>query len=203
MPKKNWSAFIKRYRARNGLTQFRLADVVGVSQRTISRWENGQDQPSIELQKRLRDLEWTPPSQLLRGLAISVKHCPAPRALSRGRNFQLQAVSKPAIKKRPSVADLIGCDLVKIAQGVWQDILEDAVLQRSISNREVACILCTTRGVLNTHDPVKLGKFNTTIHYFFYEGTIYSDAISGPAPRNAPLGYTPVMMDEIDGLLKG
>jgi len=41
-----WPQLIKRYRLRHGLTQGRLATAIGVSQRTVSRWERGALRPS-------------------------------------------------------------------------------------------------------------------------------------------------------------
>ena len=60
----NWSVVVKRYRIRHCLTQKGLADLLGVSQRTVSRWERGEDNPSLIQQKRLRDLAWDPTSLL-------------------------------------------------------------------------------------------------------------------------------------------
>ncbi len=193
----NWGDLVKRYRVRHGLTQERLAAVLGVAQRTISRWERGQDRPSLEQQKHLRDLGWEPPGLLLRSLAHSVEHCPAPRALSRTQKLTLQAVSRPAIDKRPSVSEWIGRDLAPIACGVLEEILDNRPLQKSIASREIACLVTTTRSVLQTAEHPLIGAYCTTITYFFHEGTLYSDAIAVPVAADAVLGYTAVSMDDI------
>ncbi len=193
----NWHELVKLYRVRHGLTQERVAAVFGVSQRTISRWERGEDKPSLDQQKRLRDLGWEPTGILLRSLAASVRHCPAPRALSRTQSLRLQALSEPAIQKRPSVTEWIGRDLVGIACGVLQEMLDDKPLQKAIANREIASIVTTTRSVLQTVEHPLIGAYQTTITYFFHEGTLYSDAISVPAPADAVCGYRPIPMDEI------
>jgi transcriptional regulator with XRE-family HTH domain len=193
----DWSEFVRRYRLRHGLTQMRMAAAIGVSQRTISRWERGEDKPSLEQQRFLRDLAWEPPGALLQALAASVIHCPAPRALSRTCNLRLQALSRPAIEKRPSVTEWIGRDLAGIACGVLAQMLDDTPLQRAIANREVACILATTRSVLQTVEHPRIGAYRTTITYFFHEGTLYSDAISVPAAADAICGYEAISMDEV------
>jgi transcriptional regulator with XRE-family HTH domain len=192
----NWGELVRRYRVRHGLTQERLASVLGVAQRTISRWERGVDRPSLEQQKQLRDLGWEPPGLLLTSLARSIAHCPAPRALSRTQKLTLQAVSRPAIAKRPSVTEWIGRDLAPIACGILEEILDDRPLQRSIANREIACLVTTTRSVLKTVEHPLVGTYRTTITYFFHEGTLYSDAIAVPAPVDAVPGYDAVSMDE-------
>lgn len=193
----DWGKLLKRYRLRHGLTQGRLATVVGVSQRTVSRWERGDDRPSLDLQRRLRDLAWEPPATLLGSIALSVKHCPFPRALSRTQKLRLQALSVPAIAKRPSVVDWVGRDLAPIACGILEEMLDDQALQASIANREIACVLTTTRSVLRTKEHRRIGTYRTVITYFFHEGTLYSDAISMPAPTNSTLGYRAIAMDEL------
>ncbi len=194
-----WREFVKRYRLRYGLTQARMAALVGVSQRTVSRWELGQDRPGLELQTRLRDLAAAPEGTMLSRLAISVRNCPAPRALSRMPNLQLLAVSPLAIAKRPSITAWIGQDLAGIACGVLEEMLDDRSLQKAIADGEIACVVTTTRSVLKTKEHPRIGTYQTTVSYFFHDGALYSDAISARAPRNMPLGYRPVPMDDLFG----
>lgn len=193
----DWGELVKRYRVRHGLTQGRMATVIGVSQRTVSRWERGDDRPSLDLQRKLRDLGWEPPGTLLKSLAHSIPHCPFPRALSRTPRLRLQALSCPAIRKRPSVIDWIGHDLAPIACGILQEMLDDRALQRSIADREIACVLTTTRSVLRTKEHRRIGTYRTVITYFFHEGTLHSDAVSMPAPATAKLGYKAIAMDDV------
>jgi transcriptional regulator with XRE-family HTH domain len=192
----DWKKLVRRYRLRHGLSQSRMADLFGVAQRTISRWERGEDSPGVAQQKRLRDLGWEPSSSMLRCLAASIAFCPAPRALTRTETLQLQRLSGPALAKRPSMADWIGRDLAPIASGVLQEILDDSVLQRAISNGEIHSLVTTTRSVLRSAEHDQIGLFHTTITYFFHEGTLYNDAIGFPAPDDAICGYRPVSMDE-------
>ena len=192
----NWGARVKRYRSRHGLTQGRMATLIGVSQRTVSRWERGDDQPSLDLQRKLRDMGWDPPANLMASLAASVRHCPFPRALSRTPRLRLQALSQPAIDKRPSVVNWVGRDLAPIATGILEEMLEDHALQRSIVAGDIACVLTTTRSVLRTREHRKIGTFRTVITYFFHEGTLYSDAVSTVAPHGTTLGYEAIAMDD-------
>ena len=195
----DWSRLVRRYRIRHGVTQMRLAAMLGVSQRTISRWERGEDRPSLEQQRLLRDLAWEPTARALHSLAGSVVHCPAPRALSRTRNLRLQALSQPAIDKRPSVVEWIGHDLAPIACGVLAEMLDDKLLQRAIASRQIAFVLATTRSVLQTVEHARVGSYRTTISYFFHEGTLYSDAISVPVRAGSALGYAAIPMDAVIG----
>jgi transcriptional regulator with XRE-family HTH domain len=193
----DWSTFVRRYRARHGLTQAGLGSIVGVAQRTVSRWERGEDRPSLEQQRLLRDLGMEPTTALFQILTTSVANCPAPRALSRIPNLRLLVLSQPAIDKRPSVVDWVGRDLAGIACGVLAEMLEDKPLQRGIAKREIACVTAITRSVLRTAEHARIGAYRTTITYFSHDGTVYSDAISVPASPDAPLGYRPIAMDDI------
>jgi transcriptional regulator with XRE-family HTH domain len=192
-----WADLIKRYRLRHGLTQGRLAAVIGVSQRTVSRWERGEDRPSIALQKHLRDLGWAPPAPLLASLVQAVRHCPVPRALSRMPRLRLLALSGPALAKRPAMREWIGRDLAPNARGILAEMLDDRALQRSIAAGEIACVEAITRSVLDTGERARVGAYQTVVSYFFHDGTLYSDAISTPAPARARLGYAAVPMDEV------
>lgn len=193
----SWAEVLRRYRVRHALTQARMAEVLGVSQRTISRWERDEDKPSLDRQKQLRDLCREPPSRLLRSLVASVRHSPFPRALSRMPTLQLLAVSPAAIAKRPSITDWIGRDLARIACGVLEEMLDDRGLQRSIANGEVACILTTTRSVLQTAEHPRIGSYRTIVTYYAHDGELYSDAMAVPAPKSAKLGYQAIYMDEV------
>ena len=192
----DWRGLVRRYRVRHGLSQVHMAHLMGVAQRTISRWERGEDCPSVAQQKRLRDLGWEPASSLFRGIAQSIAHCPAPRALTRTANLRLQRLSPPALAKRPSMANWIGRDLAPIACGVLQEILDDRVLQRAIRVGEIQSLVTTTRSVLRTSEHDSIGLFRTTITYFFHEGTLYSDAIGVPVADEAACGYRVIPMDE-------
>jgi transcriptional regulator with XRE-family HTH domain len=192
-----WASFIKRYRLRHGLTQGRMAAVIGVSQRTVSRWERGEDTPSIAVQKHLRDLGWVPPAPLLTSLVHAVRHCPVPRALSRTPRLRLLALSAPALAKRPLLREWIGRELAPHAEGILAEMLDDRVLQRSIAAGEIACVVATTKSVLDAGARARIGTYRTTVSYFFHDGALYSDAISMPAPPRARLGYRAVAMDEI------
>ena len=196
----DWSIIVKRYRLRHGMTQRLLGETLGVSQRTISRWERGQDRPNLTLQKQLRDLAWQAGPAPAAWLMSSVRSCPAPRALSRMPRLTLLGLSRPAIEKRPSMLNRIGRDLTRIASGVLAEMLDDRLLQRSIAAGEIACVESTTRSVLRSAESGRIGTYRTTITYFFHDGVLYSDALSARAPDDAPLGYRAVPMDEFGGL---
>lgn len=191
----NWGTIIKKHRLRQGLSQIHLAQWLGVSQRTVSRWERSEDQPSAVAQKRLRDLGLEPPPAMLSNLKMAITHCPVPRAISTKQSMCLLGVSKPAIEKRPSIVNFIGHDLIGLASGILLEMLDDRELQKAIACRDVACVIATTRSVLQTEESIHIGAYRTTISYFIQDGTMYEDAISVPVSPTAICGYqaVPVM----------
>lgn len=61
----NFSSFIAELRKEQGLTQKELADRVGVSDKAVSRWENGKNYPDIEIMQSLGEIFKVSVSELL------------------------------------------------------------------------------------------------------------------------------------------
>src|SRR5262245_38949692 len=55
-PRTDWPTQIRRFRRQHLVKQAALAEMLGVDQATVSRWEAGQIMPSFSIQRRLRDL---------------------------------------------------------------------------------------------------------------------------------------------------
>jgi hypothetical protein len=165
--------------------------------------ERGEIEPSPELLRRLVDLSHRLPSELMSSLSTSVGRSRLSRALSRSSRLRLEALSGPAIQKRPQVVDWIGRDLAPVACGVLRSILDDGALQRAIKKHEVASIVTTTRSVLRIGESEEIGTYRTTINYFFHDGVLFSDAIAVPAPESERMGFTPLTVDELGDDLFG
>ncbi|MEM6495574.1 MAG: helix-turn-helix domain-containing protein [Pseudomonadota bacterium] len=195
--KNNWPELVKQVRIKFSLSQSMLSEMTGVSQKTISRWERGEVIPSGPVQNQLVEMLRRPTSNLMTSMLNAVKHCPAPRALSRMPSLRLLAVSPPAIEKRPSIVNYIDHDLSSLACGILEEMLDDRQLQRSIALQEVNCVVATTDSVLRTSEHSRIGKFQTTITYFSHEGSLYSDAVSVPATAAAVRGYRPIAIDNL------
>ncbi len=52
----DWGAEIRRFRRLRAIKQTALADILGVDQATVSRWEGGRQIPDLGVQRRLRAL---------------------------------------------------------------------------------------------------------------------------------------------------
>ncbi len=195
--KNNWPELVKQVRIKFSLSQSMLSEMTGVSQKTISRWERGEVAPSGPVQNQLVEMLRRPTSNLMTSMLNAVKHCPAPRALSRMPSLRLLAVSPPAIEKRPSIVNYIDHDLSSLACGILEEMLDDRQLQRSIALQEINCVVTTTDSVLKTSEHATIGKFQTTITYFSHDGSLYSDAVSVPAAASAVRGYRPIAVDNL------
>ncbi|MFZ1108362.1 MAG: helix-turn-helix transcriptional regulator [Rhodomicrobium sp.] len=192
----HWSVTLRQFRLRHGLTQVRMAALIGVPPRAIGRWERAEDEPAPHRQRQIRDLAAKPDALSCR-LLSAISACALPRALTATPNLRLQTLSRPAIDKRPTIVEWIGRDLAPIADGVLAEMLGDSALQRSIAKGEVFCIISATKGVLRTEEQPRIGVYRTTTSYFFHDGTLYNDAISVPAPADTPFGYRVMAMDDV------
>ncbi len=80
-------AFIAKLRKEKGLTQEQLAERLGVSNKSISRWENGNSMPDLSLLQYLcKEFEITI-SELLQGERIQKEHIPS--AAENTRNLDM------------------------------------------------------------------------------------------------------------------
>ncbi len=195
--------FVRQFRLRIGLSQQRLADVLGVASWRVAGWERREGVPDATQSQRILELLANLPSELLVGLRERVGLCELPRALSMTRRLNLQAVSPSAIAKRPTVVNWIGRDLAPIATSVLREMLDDRDLQKAIARHEVFGVVATTRSVLNTAEAVEMAAYRTTINYYFHEGVLFSDAIAVTASNDERIGYTPIAIEEIGSDLFG
>ena len=65
---------IRTLRLERGLTQAELAEVLCVSPKTVSKWENGKGYPDISLLPALSDSLGVAPGTLLLGELLSLIH---------------------------------------------------------------------------------------------------------------------------------
>lgn len=189
--------FLRYFRLRHGVSQPRLASALGVAPKRYVEWELGKRRPDEGVVRRLIDLTGNLEDDLVSGVARSVIRSGLPRALSKSERLTLQALSGPAIEKRPSIVNWIGQDLTPIASDVLEAMLEDSMLQRAITRRDVVGVVATTRSVLNTPERDQVGAFRTSISYFFSDGVRYSDAVSVPVSLDERTGYTPIVPEEM------
>lgn len=74
MDQKQIGEFIAQLRKEKGLTQAELGECVGVTNKTVSRWENGNYMPDISLLKTLSEVLDVTINELLSGGKLSDKN---------------------------------------------------------------------------------------------------------------------------------
>lgn len=84
MTDRDWLAQLRQFRQDNDLTQHDLASFLGVSQRSISRWEAGTDLPSPDVQRRLAALLEPGLGRGVSTIVDAVRAAPVPLALVDG-----------------------------------------------------------------------------------------------------------------------
>lgn len=52
----DWSKIIKDLRTKMLLSQTELANLLGVSFASINRWENGHNEPTIKIKRKIKEL---------------------------------------------------------------------------------------------------------------------------------------------------
>lgn len=67
MEQKNIGKFISNLRKQKGLTQYELGMIIGVSSKTISKWETGISQPDITILKKISNVLEVSVDELLEG----------------------------------------------------------------------------------------------------------------------------------------
>lgn len=90
-----WAAGIRRLRQSNGWKQATLAEMMGVDQATVSRWERGLQQPEVAMRKRLVELMRSRVPELDRLQLMSIEASPN-IAMAFDQDLRVLAVSEAA-----------------------------------------------------------------------------------------------------------
>ncbi|HSV27940.1 MAG TPA: helix-turn-helix transcriptional regulator [Candidatus Omnitrophota bacterium] len=106
-----WGANIRRLRAARGWKQVVLAEMLGVDQATVSRWERGLQRPDVTTQMKLRDMLRANLPEIDRVALAAIQQSPH-LALAFDRALRLVAVSEAvAARAGRDAADLVGGEL--------------------------------------------------------------------------------------------
>lgn len=105
------SKSIKKFRAKKGLSQNELADILFVSRQTVSSWENGRTQPDIEALEKLSN-----------ALSVSVEELiygEQPKLIDDGKNEKSTKTMITLFAVFASLFVFVGCVLVFVTY--WSD----------------------------------------------------------------------------------
>ena len=118
-----------------------MAAALGVTQATVSRWENGRDIPSIEISRRITDLIAT---QIRDELAIEsrfVERLSSVQAIFDIDGIRLQAASSGCVRAWPLFSRLAGRAFESRMIGESRIILDDVETRNSVVKGDIAMIV--------------------------------------------------------------
>ena len=132
---------LRIWRRSNGIKQDAMAAALGVTQATVSRWENGRDIPSIEISRRITDLIAT---QIRDELAIEsrfVERLSSVQAIFDIDGIRLQAASSGCVRAWPLFSRLAGRAFESRMIGESRIILDDVETRNSVVKGDIAMII--------------------------------------------------------------
>ena len=121
----DWAQRVKDYRARNGITQQALAEDLGVDRTTISRWENGKDEPALVFRKRILAFAPTYAEGTIRGLVSFIDSLDGMATLLDANFRVLRTTRKHQLKLGYDPSDLYGQD----SERYWSAEMERIIQQ--------------------------------------------------------------------------
>ena len=111
MDKKELASRISAYRRKSGLTQKELGEKMAVSDKTISKWENGGSLPDVESLNRLAEIFSCSVDDLMNG------ECPNKRKLGADKNIESDKRNKIVI-----ISVIAVCVLLILSIGIFSAI---------------------------------------------------------------------------------
>lgn len=178
---------LKDWRRLNNMKQAGLASLLGVSQPTVSRWENGEDLPSPACMCRLRDIlagslrDECALERLLIARQTSI------RALLDLDGMRLDSVSIGYRQLWPDFSALIGVPLADRLINEARLILDDADLLRDIGAGAVGLV----SGVSERHLDIDMDeaiKHRWHICFRRYGARVYADVVFEPCAAEETAG---------------
>ena len=100
-----WSALLIQIREMKKWNQAQLAEELGVSRETISRWEQELKYPSLENQARIGELAASLNVSSVYGIAEVVNISPFPMILTDSNDYVLAASKSSGFKKGKTVSE--------------------------------------------------------------------------------------------------
>ena len=108
MNKEAFTLNLVRLRTAHGMTQKQLADALGISDRSVSKWETGETEPDISTLCRMAELYAVPPAEFLRsedapaeGVTAELSDLPIQAAAQRAFDLShavMEGLSMPGMK---------------------------------------------------------------------------------------------------------
>lgn len=185
---------ITRWRSANRVKQSALADMVGVSQATVSKWERGTWEPTRAVALRLRDII----SGAHEGRLAAELACISPqrglRALTRGTDFQILGVSDGFRQAWPQTCDLIGERTRKHLINEAAHYCEDRDYLREAADGELLMVTCVSSRILSLgEDPQEHLRLRWHAVVRHIDGELIHEMIYEPCEASTPIGFESVL----------
>lgn len=135
-----WGEKLKTWRRMNNMKQAGVASLIGVSQPTVARWEQGTDQPSDMRIRQIRDLIFGSFRDEFALERLLIARQSTLRALLDLDGMRLEAISKGYRRIWPEFSNLIGTQLADHIINEFRLILDDTDLACEIHQGSVGLI---------------------------------------------------------------
>ena len=181
---------ITRWRSLNRVKQSALADMVGVSQATVSKWERGIWEPTRVMALRLRDVMLG----LHEGRLAAEIACLRPqqnlRALARGPGLQIVGVSEGFRRAWPQTSELIGAETRRHLINEAAHYCDESDYLREAADGELLMVTCVSSRIVSLgdvpEDDVRL-RWHAVIRHI--DGELIHEMIYEPCPADTPVGF--------------
>lgn len=180
-----FSKFLRSWRQTNSLRQIDVSELLGISQGTLSKWERGQDLPSV---RRVQDIvDFISNRQGRDPFAVDRTFIAMQadiRALFEYEGARLISVSAGMRKQWPVFSTLVGKEMQQHLVGETRLIYEDVKLAQKIKAREVSIIV----GVSYRHVDIPVDepiKHRWILAFRSYAGRLLGEVVYYPCEPEA------------------
>lgn len=158
------SVVIRSWRRATGLKQGALAILLGVSQATVSRWENGLDEPTAAVYAKLRSLVDEQSHLKLRIEARVIERQPGVRALVDWDGMTLLATTPTYKLIWPEIVAAEGQRLADYLVDQSRDLFHDDAMAQAVRREEIAMITGVSDRHLNGFNNLTFRHYWTVAH---------------------------------------
>ena len=159
MDQKRIGAFIAQCRKEKSLTQMQLAELLGITNQAVSKWENGRGMPDVSLLQPLCDVLGISLNELFSGEHISAEEYKGKAEENISRLFKEKQIAnlKP-VKSLFSICANVTLLVagIELAVGLVGSFFNPAILEVMLLNVSVWLILFLASMIKLTHDKKKL-----------------------------------------------
>lgn len=181
---------ITRWRSLNRIKQSALADMVGVSQATVSKWERGTWEPTRAMALRLRDVMLGLHEGRLAAEIACVRPQQNLRALARGPGFQIVGISDGFRRAWPETSDLIGEETRRHLINEAAHYCDGSDYLREAADGELLMVSCVTSRILSLGDAPQEDlrlRWHAVVRHI--DGELIHEMIYEPCGADTPIGF--------------